>query len=175
MLKNIQYLFILFFFSSPIAICFAQKVQWITWEQMTEMSKSQKRKILVDIYTDGCMPCKNMDLTTFANPMVAKSVNECYYAVKFDAKQRSEMIYKDKTFEYDCNHGTCYHSLAFELTSGQLSFPSLVFLDENMNIIQQLPNFQEASHFNNVMGWVCQNYYKKMPLPSYLKIVGRNK
>lgn len=174
MQKYKLYILFSFFFAAPF-LSFSQKVQWITWEQMMELSKSQKRKILVDIYTDGCMPCKNMDLTTFANPMVAKSVNECYYAVKFDAKQRSEMLYKDKTFEYDCNHGTCYHSLAFELTSGQLSFPSLVFLDENMNIIQQLPNFQEASHFNNVMGWVCQNYYKKMPLPSYLKIVGRNK
>ncbi|MFN0200455.1 MAG: thioredoxin family protein [Bacteroidia bacterium] len=174
MSKSKLYLFC-FFLLFPFAFSFAQNVQWITWEQMIEKSKYEKRKIVVDIYTEGCMPCKNMDLTTFANPTVAKSLNDCYYAVKFDAKQKNEMHYKDRNYEYDCNHGTCFHTLAFELTSGQLSFPSVVFLDENMNIIQQLPNFQEANHFYNVMGWVCQNYYKKMPFSNYKKIVERKK
>lgn len=149
----------------------AQNVQWLTWEQMVEKSKYEKRKIVVDIYTDGCMPCKNMDLTTFANEKVASTMNNCYYAVKFDAKQRKEMTYKEKTYEYNCDYGTCFHSLAFELTSGQLSFPSVVFLDENLNIVQQLPNFQEANYFYTVMGWVCQNYYKKMPFKTYESIM----
>ncbi len=154
----------------PLVWIGAQTVQWITWEQMMEKSKHEKRKIVVDIYTEGCLPCKNMDLNTFSNPAVANTLNNCYYAVKFDAKQKKAMNYKEKNYDYNCDYGTCFHSLAFELTSGQLSFPSVVFLDENMNLIQQLPNFQEAGYFNCVMGWVCQNYYKKIPYKSYEKI-----
>jgi thioredoxin-related protein len=166
-MPGVKFSFICFLLLLPMTWMTAQNVQWITWDQMVEKSKLEKKKIIVDIFTDGCLPCKNMDLTTFANDKVASTMNSCYYAVKFDAKQKKEMQYKNKNYDYNCDYGTCFHSLAFELTSGQLSFPSVVFLDENFNILQQLPNYQEAVYFQNVMGWVCQNYYKKMPFKTY--------
>lgn len=166
MQRNNIYTIIIFLLSFCAQLS-AQTVQWISWDEMLRRSKTEKRKVLIDIYQEGCLPCRNMDLHTYTNPTIANTLNTCYYAVKFDAKQRQEILYKNHNYNYTCDFGTCYHSLAFELTSGKLSFPSVVFLDENLGIVQQLPDFQEAPHFNNVMSWVCGNYYKRTSFRNY--------
>jgi len=37
------------------------KIKWISWEEALAAQKIEKKKILVDIYTDWCTWCKKMD------------------------------------------------------------------------------------------------------------------
>src|SRR5690606_1955296 len=50
----------------------AGAVQWLTFEEAVEKSKTEKRKIFIDVYTDWCGWCKVMDKKTFSEPAVAK-------------------------------------------------------------------------------------------------------
>ncbi|HRG07218.1 MAG TPA: DUF255 domain-containing protein, partial [Cyclobacteriaceae bacterium] len=43
-------------------------VKWITFEEAVEKSKTEKRKIFIDVYTDWCGWCKVMDKNTFTDP-----------------------------------------------------------------------------------------------------------
>ncbi len=49
-------------------------VKWITFEEAVEKSKTEKRKIFIDVYTDWCGWCKVMDKNTFTDPQIAKTV-----------------------------------------------------------------------------------------------------
>jgi len=40
-------------------------INWLTWEEAISKCKVQKRKLLVDVYTDWCGWCKRMDQATF--------------------------------------------------------------------------------------------------------------
>src|SRR6478609_1156618 len=68
-------------------------VKWLTFEQAVEKSKTEKRKIFIDVFTDWCGWCKVMDKNTFSEPNVAKLLNEEFYPVKFDAEQTEDAVF----------------------------------------------------------------------------------
>ena len=70
------------------------KVKWYTFEEAVELNKKEQRKIFIDVYTDWCGWCKKMDANTFSNPVIAKILNEDYYAVKFNAEHTEILILK---------------------------------------------------------------------------------
>src|SRR3954454_9110641 len=87
----------------------AGSVKWMSFEQAVEKSKSEKRKIFIDVYTDWCGWCKVMDQKTFTDPAVAKLLNEKFYAVKFNAEQRDDVKFHDTTFKFIENGRSGYH------------------------------------------------------------------
>ena len=47
-------------------------VKWLSFEEAVEKSKTEKRKIFIDVYTDWCGWCKVMDKNTFSEEKIAK-------------------------------------------------------------------------------------------------------
>lgn len=145
------------------------RVKWMTLEEALEKSKTDKRKIFVDVYTDWCGWCKRMDSTTFMNPSVAQYLNDHYYPVKFNAEQQKDIVYKDKTYQYKKNGARGYHELAATWLNNRLSFPTTVFLDENQSVIQPLPGYQDAAKMEAVLNYFGTDSHKKTPWESYQK------
>ncbi|NND06176.1 MAG: DUF255 domain-containing protein [Saprospiraceae bacterium] len=141
----------------------AQKVKWMTIEEALEARAKEERKIVVDIFTDWCSWCKKMDQSTFQNPFIADYLNEHYYPVKFNAESTTTVVFKDKEYEFLRQGGKGYHQLAVELTQGRLSYPTVVFLDENLDIIQALRGFQSSLRFEQIMTYFAHDYYKTTP------------
>ncbi len=145
-------------------------IQWLTWEQALEKNKTQKRKFFVDVYTDWCGWCKRMDASTFSEKQIADFVNKNYYPVKFNAEMKEDISFNGKTFSFVKNGGMRgYHELAAEITKGRLSYPTLVFLDENLEVIQSLPGYRESLEFEQIVTYFAKNEHKKTPWESYQK------
>ena len=64
---------------------YAQQIQWMSLSEALEAQKKEPKKIIMDVYTKWCGPCKLLDKKTFANPDLARYVSEHFYAVKFNA------------------------------------------------------------------------------------------
>lgn len=145
------------------------RVKWMTLEEALEKSKTDKRKIFVDVYTDWCSWCKRMDSTTFISPAVAQYLNDHYYPVKFNAEQQKEIVFKDKTYQFKKNGAKGYHELAAEWLNNRLSYPTVVFLDENQGTIQPLQGYQDAAKMEAVLNYFGTDSHKKTPWESYQK------
>jgi thioredoxin-related protein len=137
-----------------------ESVKWMTFEQAVEQSKTEKRKIFIDVYTDWCGWCKVMDKNTFSDPAVAKLLNEKFYAVKLNAEQREDIRYNGTTFKFIENGRSGYHQLAAALLNNQLSFPTVVFLDEEFAILQPLPGYRKAPEFHQIAQFYGEGHYK---------------
>lgn len=137
------------------------KVRWYTWEEAVEASKKEKRKIVVDVYTNWCGWCKRMDKGTFNDAKIAKYLNNSFYAVKLDAEQRKDIIYKGQTFKYEKQGRRGYNKLAIDLLNGKMSFPTVVLLDENFSRVLIAPGYSEASAFEKILRFTSQEHYKK--------------
>lgn len=121
------------------------ELNWLGMDEVEAAVSSNKKKVLVDVYTDWCGPCKMMDARTFTDASVQEVINEKFYPVKFNAEGPSAIEFQGKSWE-NPNHDpnkrgrNSQHQLAsFFKVPG---YPTLVVLDENMNIIKKIVGFK---------------------------------
>ena len=57
------------------------KVNWLSLEEAQKLNAKTPRKMVIDVYTHWCGPCKMMDRSTFSDPNVAKMLNDDYYLI----------------------------------------------------------------------------------------------
>lgn len=144
-------------------------VNWITFEQAVEKSKTLKKPIFIDVYTTWCGWCKVMDKNTFSDPLVAKLLNEQFYAVKFDGEQKEDVVFNGKTYKYVGDGSRGYHELAAALLSNQLSYPTVVFLDEEFNLLLPLQGYRKAPEFLPIATYIGEGHFKKIAWQEFEK------
>jgi len=161
---------IIILFSFISISSFAQKkIHWVTWDQMMKKQKIEKRKVIVDLYTDWCGWCKRMDKTTFTNPVIVDYVNKHYYAVKFNAEQKEDLEFEGTIFKYVKSGRRGYHEFAAALTQNNLSYPTYVFLTKDLNVLQVLPGYRNAKDFEYIINFFGEDYYKNTPWTKFEK------
>lgn len=150
------------------------QIEWLTWEEAIVRNERQPKKIMVDIYTEWCGWCKKMDQTVFTDPVVSKFISDNFYAVKFDAEQRESLVYSGHTFRFDAEAGRRgSHELAITLLEGRMSYPSIVYLDEQENRITISPGFKPADKFINELSFISGTHYQTLTYQEYLKSLGK--
>jgi thioredoxin-related protein len=142
-------------------------IKWMTIEEALEKSKTEKKKIFIDVYTDWCGWCKEMDNTTFKDPEIVSYLNEKYYAVKFNAEQTGDVVYQDKTYKFKKQGSRGFHELAAQLLNNRLSYPSFVILNEQQEVIQPIPGYQNAKKLDIILHYFGTDNHKKTPWEKY--------
>lgn len=147
-----------------------EKINWLTWEEaMQKIENGDKRPIFIDVYTDWCGWCKRMDATTFSHEEVVKTMNENFYAVKLDGEAKRDITFKGNTFKYVASGRRGYHELAAALLQNKLSYPTVVFLDEDANMIQPLPGYRAAADFHPILEYIGKGHYKNTEWQAFQK------
>jgi len=139
----------------------AQEVKWYTFEEAVTLNKKAPRKIIIDVYTDWCGWCKVMDKETFQNPLIAKILNEKYYAVKFNAESTKPVLFEGRTFINDGQGNRPPHQLAVALLNGKMSYPSIVFMNETNQLITAVPGFQKPNDMEPLLMFIHGSLYEK--------------
>jgi len=128
------------------------KINWMTFEQAEKAMKKNPKKVFVDVYTDWCGWCKRLDKATFADKRVADYMNDNFYAIKFDAQHPDPIKLKgkeyanprfDKTKSKRARNAT--HQLALQYRA--TSYPTVLFLNEDMKLIKALPGYRDSDTF----------------------------
>ncbi|GMN07261.1 thioredoxin fold domain-containing protein [Croceitalea sp. MTPC5] len=149
----------------------SQEVQWISWDEAVALSKSEAnpKKIFVDVYTDWCGWCKKMDKDTFQNPKVAAYMAENFYMVKMDAEGKEPIEHDGKTFNFIPQGKRGYHELAAALLQGKMSYPTVVFLDEELKMLSPVPGYQKVKPFLQIARYFGDDIYKEKDWKAYSK------
>src|SRR5690606_32626366 len=92
-----------------------EEIRWMSWEQAALANEQVKKKILVDVYTDWCSWCKVMDRETFSDTVIARYINEHFYAVKLNAEQKESITWNDQEFKWIPAGHNGVHELAYAL------------------------------------------------------------
>ncbi len=144
----------------------AQEINWVTLEEAVELQQKEPRKIIMDFYTNWCGPCKLLDRNTFKNKDVANYINKNFYAVKFNAEGKEVVNFNGNEFtnpKYDPsrkNKRNHVHQLTqyFSVTA----FPTMVFLDEEGNLITQVKGYQNPQQLELYLKLFVSNKHKDM-------------
>lgn len=154
---------------SAIAIQAQEKVKWIGFEEAVKLSATTPKPILVDLYTDWCGWCKRMDKDTYANEVIAKYINDNYYAVKMDGEGKEDIQYKEKTFKFVQEGRSKYHEFAAAIMKGKMSYPSTAFFNAEQQLIQTVPGYLAKERFEKILAYFKDPSYKDQPWPEFEK------
>lgn len=124
------------------------EIQWLDLEAAIAAQKTVPKKIIMDVYTTWCGPCKYLDMFTFQNPDVIDYINENYYAVKFNAEGNEVVTYREITYSnpgFDSSRTgrNSQHQLAQTLNISV--YPTIVFFNENADPLMPIKGYKTPS------------------------------
>lgn len=97
-----------------------------SWEKILQLAKEENKMIFMDCYTVWCGPCKALAKDIFPQEKVGDFFNPRFINVQYDMeKGDGKMLYE----KYKKNI---------------IGFPTLLLLDKNGNVLQQMAGYQEA-------------------------------
>jgi len=153
---------------APISL-FSQKVNWVSIEEAEKMNREKPKKIMVDVYTDWCGWCKKMDKETFGNPVIAGFINKHYYAVKLNAEGKDEIIFNGTTYKFIAQGARGYHELAAGLLNGKMSYPSIAYLNEELQLLGAVPGYMTPTSIEPLLNYIAENKFTNQSLEDYQK------
>ncbi|MBT8245585.1 MAG: thioredoxin fold domain-containing protein [Winogradskyella sp.] len=144
----------------------AQEINWVTFEEAVALQKKNPKKIMMDVYTNWCGPCKMLDRNTFKNKDVVAYVNKNFYAVKFNGEGNDEVTYKENTFKnpgYDptkLNRRNSAHEFVrfFQIRA----YPTIAFFDEELKLIAPITGYQRPQQLELYLKLFKDDTYKEM-------------
>jgi thioredoxin-related protein len=144
------------------------KIKWYSVEEAEKLLKDKPRPIFIDTYTDWCSWCKKLDKETFANPVIAEILTTKFYPVKFDAEGKGKITFQGKIYVNDGKVGNA-HQLAVALLQGQLSFPTVVFLNEAGQLLTPVAGFRNAKEMEELLSFFAEKAYEKQNYQDFQK------
>ncbi len=140
------------------------EIRWVRYDEGVERAENEEKPILVNFTTSWCGYCKKMNRTTFKEPEVIKMLNGNFVSIKVDGDSR-EMLDIDG-----------YKISERDLTIGEYrvrGYPSYWFLKPDGEKVGNLPGYQQADIFLEVLFFVKEGLYDKMSFEEYMKNGGR--
>ncbi len=164
MKKIVSLVFLLFTISMSV---FAQQntINWKSVNELQELQKKEPRKVLMDVYTTWCGPCKMMMKNTFGHPAVINYINKHYYAVKFDAEGGNDIIFKGNTYTnegYVAGKQGRKSQHQFAQALGVNSYPTVIYMDENLDVIAPIKGYLTPNQIELYLRLFAENTYKEV-------------
>ncbi|MDR0414048.1 MAG: DUF255 domain-containing protein [Prevotellaceae bacterium] len=136
------------------------QIKWHTFEEAVELCKKQPKKIFIDVYTDWCGWCKVYDRNTFANPEIAEYMNRHFYSVKLNAEAYDTIRFQGHMFVNPGNGAPrSTHTLAASLLNGKMSYPTVVFMNEQVQILHVQNGYLPPEQFAPFMVYIGEAWY----------------
>lgn len=139
----------------------SEQIEWMSWEEANKANELEKKKFLVDVFTEWSTWCKVMDRETFSDSTVSQYIKEHFYAIKLNAEQKESIFWNGKEFKWMPSGLNGVHELAYALCDGQMSYPCTVFMTENHERIRISKGFKDAKTFYNELRFAAEEHYLK--------------
>jgi thioredoxin-related protein len=141
------------------------KLQWMTLQEATTAMQKEKRPILIDLYTDWCGWCKEMDKKTYTNDSVIAYIGQKFYPVKLNAESRETFLWQDRKFRFNSSYRA--NDIALYLTHGQLSFPTTVIIPLGDPDPQPVPGYLKPEELELIVKYFGEGQYGKVPFEAW--------
>jgi thioredoxin-related protein len=100
----------------------------LTLDSAEALAQNQNKNILIDYYTDWCVPCKELDKYIFENPEISKYINDHYVGVKVNAETRYGKVITGKLGLLE-------------------AYPTVIFLKSDGNEIDRIIGLNEPQQY----------------------------
>lgn len=130
----------------------APEIEWVSIEDGLRQANESGKKVLVNVYTDWCDFCKKMTNTVYPDSTVRASVYDHFVSVGLNAESEKVVRYQGEMLTEK--------ELARKL--GIRSYPTMLFLNPDGELILQSNGYMPANDFNRMLMYMGSNAYLTM-------------
>ena len=130
----------------------APEIVWMGIEDGLSQGAGSDKKILVNIYTDWCNYCMKMTETVYPDSTVRQTVYEHFIPVGLNAESDAMVTFMGESISE--------RGLARKL--GVQSYPTMLFLSADGELILQSNGYMPADDFNRMLLYFGSNAYQSM-------------
>jgi thioredoxin-related protein len=152
----------------------SSQISWVKLNEVEALMAKEPRKVLIDVYTSWCGPCRMMAENTFKNPSVVDYVNKHYYAIKFDAESGEDIHFKGTTYknkDYDPaktgRNATHELTMAIAPVNGRIAYPTVVYLDEDFKIVAPVQGYHTPQQIEPILKFIAEADYKTISFDQF--------
>ena len=145
-----------------------KELKWLKPGEFFGKADSTKKKTLVLVHTEWCNGCRVMYRTSFNDSLTGKYIKEKFELVDFNPELTDPLTYKGKTYKNPRTPQVPFHQLAATLCHNNLSLPTLVILDEKMEILDAIPFYLNPQVLKNIATYYGDNVYKSKPWNDFI-------
>ncbi len=140
----------------------SNELKWYSFSEGLKIAQAEKKKVLIDVYTDWCEWCKKMDEEVYTDSKVKNYLGSKFVLIKLNAESETK-----HTFE-----GREYSEMELAYIFGVEGFPTTIFIREDMQPITAVPGYFPAEVFMKILTFIGDDYYLKMSFDDYLEKTG---
>lgn len=142
-----------------------QEVKWLTFSESLKANAQTPKRTFVHIMHPNSIASSIMDQHNLQQPITANKINKNFHAVKLYINDTSTFEYKGNLYK----NIQGYNQLALSLARNNLKFPQYAFLDEQGNLVMNVPQYFGPNEINNVLDYFIEEAYKTVSYPDWLK------
>ncbi len=119
----------------------------------------EERPIFFYIYTDWCVYCRQMKKQTLLDKSLIKILNEDFYFAKLNAESRRIFRFANQKFSFypsSRDSGTNELAIALAAEKGEISYPAVVVLNRNNEIIYKEIGFQTSGQLKRALKFLLK-------------------
>ncbi|KAA3642584.1 MAG: DUF255 domain-containing protein [Bacteroidetes bacterium] len=144
------------------------EIKWLSFEEAIKKNETEPKKFLIDVWTTWCGWCKKMDATTFQDPKIIELINKNFHPVKLNAERKDSVFIGGQLFiNENPTARRSAHQLAISLLNGKMTYPSIVYLDEQVNMLQPIAGYQDPKSIEPILLFFGEDIYKTTDWATY--------
>jgi thioredoxin-related protein len=123
-------------------------IDWIPLEKAEKFAEKYEKNIFILFYRPGCDYCEKMKKVTLADPVVVKLINENFFPVMINGKDKNPITFNGKKYVNEhpaLEDAPWRHNLYVKLVNpvkGNYYWPDVVILNGKKEKLTQFPGFQ---------------------------------
>ena len=141
------------------------ELTWIGFNEGIKRAASENKLILVDVYTDWCHWCKEMDKNVYTNDSIIELISKNYIPVKLNAESDDVIVFKDESIT----------KRQWSANMGVTGYPTTIFLGSDGEPITLLPGYVDVPLFSDVLQYVSSEAFSEnVPFATWQKSKNRD-
>ncbi len=135
-------------------------LQWQSFNQAMKTVGASGKYVFIDVYTDWCGYCKQLDATTLKSYSVVAELSRNFISVKLNAESSEQVIWK----------GVKMTAQELSAQWGVEGFPTLIFLNSKGDIVGSFASFAEPETMIKLLTYISSGAReRKIPFDDFIK------